>query len=143
MAKQKLQLHILTPMGVIFESEVDQVTATTTSGEITILVDHIPLVTTLATGTVMVKDGSETPQYFTINGGVLEKRHDNHVVILSSRSESAHEIDVQRAQEAYDAAEKLMENPEAIVGEEYHNLQKVMAKELNRVKVGTQKGMRK
>lgn len=141
MAKQKLQLHILTPLGVIFDAEVDQVTATTTTGEITILVDHIPLVTTLTTGRVMVRNDNQEPEYFSIHGGVLEKRHDNHVVILSSRSESAKDIDVQRAQEAYDAAEKLMNDPEAVIGEEYHNLQEVMAKELNRVRLG--KGMRK
>lgn len=142
MAQQKLQLHILTPLGVIFDAEVDQVTATTTSGEITILVDHIPLVTTLTTGKVMVRNANQEPEYFAIHGGVLEKRHDNHVVILSSRSESAKDIDIQRAQEAYDAAEKLMQNPE-IVSEEYNNLQEVMTKELNRVRIGTQKGMRK
>ena len=141
MAKQKIQLHILTPLGVIFDQEVDQVTATTTSGEITILVDHIPLVTTLATGRVMIKNGTEEPEYFSIHGGVLEKRHDNKVIILSSRSESAKEIDVERAEEAYEAAQKLMSDPEALLGEEHNNLQKVMVKELNRMKIG--KGMRK
>jgi F-type H+-transporting ATPase subunit epsilon len=143
MAQQKLQLHILTPLGVIFDKEVNQVTATTTSGEITILVDHIPLVTTLTTGTVMVRTADAEPEYFTIHGGVLEKRHDNQVIILSSRSELAHEIDVARAQEAYNAAEKLMNDSEAILGEEYNNLQEVMTKELNRVNVGRNKGLRK
>ena len=143
MATKKLQLHILTPLGVIFDAEVDQVTVTTTSGEITILIDHIPLVTTLATGQVMVKNKDAEPQYFSIHGGVLEKRHDNTVTILSSRSEAAQDIDVERAQEAYDAAQKLMENPESALGEEYNNLQKVMNKELNRVRIGSQKGGRR
>jgi F-type H+-transporting ATPase subunit epsilon len=139
---QALQLKIMTPLGVVFDQEVDQVTVTTTSGEITILRDHIPLVTTLATGQVMVRNNEET-SYFTVTGGVLEKRHDNTVVILSSRSESAQDIDLQRAQEAYENAQKLMEeaqnNPEVM---DYSNLQKVMNKEFNRVRIG-QKGMRR
>ena len=139
---QALQLKIMTPLGVVFDQEVDQVTVTTTSGEITILRDHIPLVTTLATGQVMIRNNEET-SYFTVTGGVLEKRHDNTVVILSSRSESAQDIDLQRAQEAYENAQKLMEeaqnNPEVM---DYSNLQKVMSKEFNRVRIG-QKGMRR
>lgn len=142
MASRKLQLHILTPLGVIFDQEVDQVTATTTSGEITVLVDHIPLVTTLATGKVMIRNGNQEPEYLAVHGGVLEKRHDNHVVILSSRSESARDIDIQRAQEAYDEAKKLMSNTD-MHGEKYNNLQEVMSKELNRIRIGSHKGMRK
>ena len=72
MSTDKLSVHILTPLGEIFSSDVQQVTATTTSGEITILKDHIPLVTTLATGHIMVRIDGES-QYFSVAGGGLEK----------------------------------------------------------------------
>ena len=138
----KLTLKIMTPLGIVYHQEVDQVTVTTTSGEITILSDHIPIVTTLKTGQVMIRREGEQ-SYFTVTGGVLEKRHDNHVIILSSRSESAHEIDVKRAQEAYDRATKMMEESvDDTSGADYSNLQKVMNKELNRVRIG-QRGGRK
>ena len=142
MSTKKLQLNILTPLGVTFDQEVDQVTVTTSSGEITILVDHIPLITTLVTGKVMVRNKGEEPQYFAINGGVLEKRQDNKVIILSSRSESALDIDVKRAQEAYEKAQQMIEEADDTMGMDYSNLQEVMNKELNRVRLG-QKGMRK
>lgn len=137
-----LQAHILTPLGEVFSGDVQQVTVTTTSGEITILKDHIPLVTTLATGEVMLKRGDER-LYFAIAGGVLEKKSNNEVVILSSRSEQAQDIDLERAQEAYKKAQELQEeaqkNPEAFVTTNY---QKLMNKELNRVRLA-KKGLRK
>jgi F-type H+-transporting ATPase subunit epsilon len=142
MSKKKLQLNILTPLGIIFDQEVDQVTVTTTSGEISILVDHIPIITTLKVGKVMVRNDGDEPQFFAINGGVLEKRQDNKVIILSSRSESALDIDIDRAQEAYENAQQLMEEADDSMGIDYSNLQEVMSKELNRVRLG-QKGMRK
>lgn len=137
-----LKLSIVTPLGEIFSGEVDQVTATTTSGEITILKNHIPLVTTLATGEVMIQRQGE-PSYFSIAGGVLEKKQENEVVILSSRSEDALAIDVQRAEEAYQKAlvlaEEAKENPEVFGGVNY---QKLMNKELNRIRIA-KRGQRK
>ncbi len=137
-----LKLTILTPLGEIFSGEVDQVTATTTSGEITILKNHIPLVTTLATGEIMIRVKGE-PSYFTVAGGVLEKKQENEVVVLSSRSEDALAIDVKRAEEAYQKAQALAEeakeNKEVFGGVNY---QKLMNKELNRIRLG-KRGQRK
>ena len=142
MSTDKLSVHILTPLGEIFSSDVQQVTATTTSGEITILKDHIPLVTTLATGHIMVRIDGES-QYFSVAGGVLEKKVDNRVVILSSRSESALESDVQRAQEAYENAQKLAkEAKENSSFADHSKYQKLMNREFNRVRTA-QKGGRK
>lgn len=140
MSKIPLQLKILTPLGLVFDGEVDQVTVTTTSGEITVLRDHIPLVTTLTTGKVFVRVNG-APRSFTITGGVLEKRYDNEVIILSNRSESAQEIDLERAEKAYARAEEMMkearEHPEL---QDYSNLQEVMTKELNRVRIARKQG---
>ena len=51
----KLQLTIATPSSTVYEDAVDQITLTTTSGEITILPKHVPLISQLETGHVMVK----------------------------------------------------------------------------------------
>ena len=49
MSKQ-LKLKIVTPERLVLEEMVDQVSLPTTLGEITILPDHIPLITGLASG---------------------------------------------------------------------------------------------
>lgn len=141
MTKEQLQLIVATPIETVYEASVDQVTVSTTSGEITLLPRHIPLVTTLKTGHVMLKiDGEE--EYFAIDGGVLEMRPDNRVVILSDNSEHADDIDHARAQKAYDEAAKAMENKEELADIDHNNLQKVMARELNRVNLA-KRGKRK
>lgn len=143
MTARLLQLNIVTPLGTVYEGEVSQVTATTTSGEITILVDHIPLITTLAVGHIMIRTNQDEQRYFAINGGVLEKRHDNTVVVLSTRSESAEEIDKERAEAAYKNAEELMAGMDKNAQfNDYSNLQEVLNKELNRVRIGQKGGRR-
>ncbi len=140
MSDTKLQLTIATPSSTVYSDVVDQITLTTTSGEITILPRHIPLVSHLKTGHVMIKkDGKET--YFAIDGGILEVRHNNSVVVLSDRSEHADEIDIQRAEEAIKKAEQYMENPKE-TAESYSNLQALLQKEQNRARIA-RKGHRK
>ncbi len=137
---EKLNFKILTPLGVVFEGQVDQVTVITTSGEITIFRGHTPIVTNLATGRVMIRQG-DYQEEFSIRGGVLEMRSDNTLYILSNRSESANEIDLERAKKAYEYAKKAHEenlnNPEF---QNYSNLQEVLEKELNRIHIAERGG---
>lgn len=136
----KIKLTIATPSSTVYSDEVDQITVTTTSGEITVLPKHVPLISTLKTGHVMIKkEGKET--FFAIDGGLLEVRKDSSVVVLSDRSEHIDDIDIERAETAAKKAEKYMENPEE-VGMDYRTLQALMAKEQNRARLA-RKGHRK
>jgi len=140
---EKKQLHVIiaTPLRTVYDNEVDQITVTTAEGEITILPDHIPLIVPLKVGQAMVKtDDKEV--YHSIDGGILEMRHDNQVIILSDRSENATEIDLERAEGALKRAEKCMEECENNEETDYTKLERDIAKELNRVKLA-QKGSRK
>jgi F-type H+-transporting ATPase subunit epsilon len=133
MSQKKLHLTITTPLRTVYDSDVDQLTVTTSVGEITILPDHVPLVIPLVVGKVMVKKENHEI-YHTIDGGILEVRHDNQVVILSDRSEDSTEIDLARAQEALDRAQKHMEESKDGDTADYNKLEQNIAKELNRVK---------
>ena len=136
----KLQLTIATPSSTVYSDVVDQITLTTTSGEITVLPQHVPIISNLKTGHVMIKkDGKET--YFAIDGGILEVRHDNSVVVLSDSSDEVSTIDVDRAEEAAAKAAEYMKNPEE-VGMDYRQLQAMMAREENRARLA-RKGHRK
>ena len=81
--------------------------------------------------------------YHAIDGGILEVRHDNQVVILSDRSENASEIDIDRTNEAIKRAEELMKQELPAHEVDYAALQKSMMKELNRVKIASRRGQRK
>ncbi len=136
MSNKKLQLKIITPDSVIYESdEVSYVNLMTSAGELTILPDHIPLITTIKTG--QIKVGKEGDVFgLAVSTGILEVQKNSNVVILAERSEMAHLIDLSRAEEAYKRAEEIKKRIKD--GEDVDDA-KVTAsidKELNRIKVG-------
>jgi F-type H+-transporting ATPase subunit epsilon len=137
----KIKLTIATPLQQVYKNDVDQLTVTTVNGEITILPNHVPLVVPLELGQVMVKnDGKKV--YHAINGGLLEVRHDNEVIILSNRAENASDIDIERSEKAIERARHVM-SQETLNPDEYVELEKNIQKELNRVKIASRNGQRK
>lgn len=70
MSKQ-LKLKIVTPERLVLEEMVDQVSLPTTLGEITILPNHIPLITGLSSGDVVAfVNGEQVPM--AVVGGFVE-----------------------------------------------------------------------
>jgi F-type H+-transporting ATPase subunit epsilon len=66
---------------VFFDGEAESLTVPGKEGEMTILGEHMPLVTTLKPGKIIVREkGSE--KEFPVESGVLEVRHDGATVIL-------------------------------------------------------------
>jgi F-type H+-transporting ATPase subunit epsilon len=65
----------------LYDGEAESLTVPGAAGEMTVLGEHMPIVTTLKVGTITVraKDGEKT---FDITGGVLEVRRDGATVIL-------------------------------------------------------------
>jgi F-type H+-transporting ATPase subunit epsilon len=102
----KLLLEIITPLKVIFKEEVDEVTLPTVNGEISILPNHVDLLTKIAPGEMVVKIGSKT-DVLAITGGFLEISK-NHVTILADYAVRAADIEVARAQQAQERAQKAM-----------------------------------
>ena len=141
MSTKKIKLTIATPLREVYQNDIDQLTVTTVNGEITILPDHIPLVVPLKIGQVMIKN-DDHEIYHAINGGLLEVRHDNKVIILSNRAEHVSDIDIERSEKAIERAREVMNN-KSINPDEYVALQKNIQKELNRVKIASRKGQRK
>ncbi|HVU79796.1 MAG TPA: F0F1 ATP synthase subunit epsilon [Candidatus Paceibacterota bacterium] len=67
---------------VYFDGEAESLTAPGVEGEMTILGEHMPLVTTLKPGELIVRVAGEADKTFPVEGGVLEVRHDGATVIL-------------------------------------------------------------
>ena len=55
----RLHFEITTPERTVYKEDIDQVTVPTASGEITILPNHTPLVSQLASGELVVKHGDD------------------------------------------------------------------------------------
>src|SRR3989344_2182574 len=103
MAEKKISFKIATPEKIVYQAEVDSVSAPTEMGEVTILPGHIPLVANLTAGELRV-DGKN----IFVAGGFLEVRPGNEVVILADAAEHEEEVDLARAEEARERARKAM-----------------------------------
>lgn len=102
----KLQVELVTAEGRVLSQEADFVVAPGLAGELGVLPHHIPLLTPLRTGEVLVRnDGKE--EYLFVAGGFLEVLPDR-VVILADVAERAEEIDEARAEEARKRAEEAL-----------------------------------
>ena len=66
---------------VFFDGEADSLTAPGADGVMTVLGNHMALITTLKKGMLIVRRG-EGEQNFQVEGGVMEVRHDGATVIL-------------------------------------------------------------
>lgn len=130
-----LLLKIVTPDGITYESEIDQVSVSTQNGEITVLQNHIPLISVLKAGEIRIlKSGHEVD--LAVSSGVLEVRPHNEVYILADTAERAEHIDLERAETARKRAEELMAQKQTLEDVEFALLQAKLEKELARLKVG-------
>lgn len=101
-----LHVKIISPEQKVYEGEADQLSAPTTNGEITILPNHVPLVTMLDHGELILKHGGKT-EYIAVAGGFLEVSH-NEISVLADYAIKSEHISAIKAEEAKKRAEKLM-----------------------------------
>jgi F-type H+-transporting ATPase subunit epsilon len=101
-----LRCEIATQDKLLFEGPVDMVVAPGSEGEMGILPDHAPLLTTLGYGVLRVRQGG-LEQAFTIAGGFMEVQPDV-VTVLADVGENVNEIDLDRAQAAKARAEAML-----------------------------------
>lgn len=102
------KLEIVTAERMIFSGDVSEIVAWGTEGQMGILPHHVPLMTMLRPGDLLIKKGEEE-QYMAISGGFLEVGLDK-VVILADACERAGEIDIERAEAARRQAEKTLKS---------------------------------
>lgn len=129
-----INLKMVTPERVVYDSEVEEITLMTQSGEISILQNHIPLVSVLQPGEMRVKkDGAEFPMVVT--GGFLEVQKGSKVQILADAAERAEDIDLERAEEARKRAEEYIREKKFEDDVEYAALQAQLERALSRIRI--------
>ena len=103
---EKINLEVVTPKGPIVSEEVDIVTAPGFAGEFGVLANHAPFLSTIKIGTLRYKkDGTE--EELMVSGGFCEVSN-NKITFLVESAERGHEIDVDRALQAKERAEKRL-----------------------------------
>ena len=69
-----IKFEITTPERVVLKEEVAQITVPTRNGEITVLPNHIPLVSVLEPGVIEVIKSNGEREVMSVSGGFIEDR---------------------------------------------------------------------
>jgi len=138
----EIKLKIVTPERVVYEDVVDSVTLPTTSGEITILKDHIPLVSNLRSGEIKTTTGKEET-FLSVSTGFVEVRPGNEIIILADTAERAEELDIKVIEEAQERAKKLLEEKRHVDTEAFAHAAAALERELARYKVANKQKRRR
>lgn len=84
-------LEIISPSKVFMSDEVEQVIFPGTEGDLGILSNHMPIITTLRLGLIYVYKDKKVFKKFLVNGGILEMSNNKCTLLtedISSTDES-------------------------------------------------------
>ena len=102
-----LKLEIVTPAGTVYSDDVEMVTLPSVEGQIGVYPRHVPLITYMVPGEMIVrKDGRD--QFIATGEGLVEITG-RRVAILTDLAIPADRIDEARAEEARQRAEARLQ----------------------------------
>jgi F-type H+-transporting ATPase subunit epsilon len=125
-------LEIITPIEVIYKSEVKHIRVPGTEGYLGILAGHTPFVTTLQSGEIKVDLQHDESKYFATSGGIVEVLPEKTTVLVET-AEEAVEIDVERAIHAKERAERRLS--ERTSETDIKRVKAALTKAINRIKI--------
>jgi F-type H+-transporting ATPase subunit epsilon len=127
---RQLFCRVITPEEVIYDGEANLIIARIADGDLGVLVDHSPLVSTVEVGEVRIKEGDDQLVYATSDG--FFKVSENLVQVLVEEAVSVEEIDVDAAETRVEEAEREL----AEVSEEVEDRDRVVAEIERRQRMG-------
>lgn len=120
-----MNIEIVTPEAKVYEDTIDSVVMPTTSGEIDILPGHIPIVTEIQAGELIVSK-SRTRQSLAISKGFAQCVGDK-ISILAEDAIHIDEIDESAVEEAQKRAENALATMEKMSDKEVAMLETQIA----------------
>ncbi len=136
-----LQLEIITPDRTVFLGTVDSVTLPTAAGEITVLRNHIPLVTVVEPGSLIAREG-KTEHLFAVSRGTIEVDGKAVRVLVRSADNADELADEAAIEKAKESAEKLM-NEKRQDSEAFAEATAILDRELARLRSVRRRGTRR
>nr|QYB18343.1 ATP synthase CF1 epsilon subunit [Sphaerocarpos texanus] len=105
-----LNLRIMAPNRIVWNSEVQEIILSTNSGQIGILPNHASLLTALDIGIIKIRLNEQWSTMALMGGFAMIEN--NKMTILVNEAEKAIEIDFQEAQETYQKTKTNLEQAE-------------------------------
>jgi F-type H+-transporting ATPase subunit epsilon len=132
-----LKLEIVTPMGTVYSDNVEMITLPSVTGQIGVYPQHVPLITQMVPGEMIVrKDGSD--QFIATGEGLIEVTA-HRVAILTDLAIPADRIDEAKAEEARQRAEARLR--EKLSAEEVAAVNASLARSLAQLRVKRRRRM--
>ena len=126
-----LKLEIVTPDATVYSEDVDMVTLPGVEGQIGILPQHVPLMTQMVPGEMIVRKNGQD-RFLAVGEGLVEITGD-HVAIVTDLAIAAENIDEAKAEEARQrAAARLREK---LSSEEVASVNAALARSLAQLRV--------
>jgi F-type H+-transporting ATPase subunit epsilon len=126
-----LKLEIVTPDGTVYSEDVDMVTLPGVEGQMGIYPRHVPLMSQMVPGEIIVNKGGQ--EYFLAVGeGVIEVTGD-HVALLTDMAVAAEHIDEAKVEEARRRAEARLQ--EKLSDEEVASVNSSLTRSLAQLRV--------
>ena len=82
--KDKFKFEIVSPEKVIFSGETEMVTLPSYEGDMSILKNHVPIITFLRPGKIKVKKNENDSEEFFVEDGIIEYFNEGLVVLSVS-----------------------------------------------------------
>lgn len=101
---RQLFCRVITPEEAVYDGEADLVVARIADGDLGVMVDHAPLVSSVEVGEVRIRQGEEQHVYATSDG--FFKVSENLVQVLVEEAVSPEEIDTDEAGNRVEEAER-------------------------------------
>ena len=127
---RQLYCRVITPEEVIYDGETNLVIVRIADGDLGVLVDHSPLVSTVEVGEVRIREGEDQLVYATSDG--FFKVSENLVQVLVEEAISVEDIDIDTAETRVEEAERELSE----VSEEAEDRDRVVAEIERRQRMG-------
>lgn len=128
------QAKVLTPEGTLFDEEVTGVRVPGEMGSFEVKTLHANIISSLEVGEILVRKATGDEQRFSVTGGFVEVV-DNKLTLLAEAAEPVEEIDVERAKEAKERAQKRLDSDEPDIDKV--RARKALQRAENRIKLAS------
>jgi F-type H+-transporting ATPase subunit epsilon len=101
--------RLVTPTGIVFEGDAEEVSAIGPLGEFGVLADHINFITSLVPGVLEARLPDGAAMHWVVSGGLAEVK-DGVMTVLASSAESPETVDATAAADEVRQADEKFSN---------------------------------
>jgi F-type H+-transporting ATPase subunit epsilon len=127
-----LKLDIVTPDAIVYSQEVQMVTLPAIEGQIGVLPGHVPLLTQMVPGELIVRDGNGQESFLAVGGGLVEVTG-GRVAVITDMAVAADNIDEAKVEEARQRAAARLQDK--LADEEVASVNAALSRTLAQLRV--------